>query len=172
MWLLFKKCISACNQRKQVLNRLSDYARMQEAREPAEQHEPEGLHLSGDQHAILLGILKKVEAKNASLLTMWSLMITSIVAFSALKFPKELSGELVWLLILAILFLFSCLVGMRQVDQVHYKQLSGRVDSAKRLQDELICDMLTKEAAFRFAHTGAFFYVGIAMLLFGCAFIS
>jgi len=121
-------------------------------------------------HDILLGALKKVEQKNASLAVILVFVAASLVAFSAGGFAAPNADKEKALLILAFLLpllpLFGAtLMGMRQLDCYN---LIGRPITRSVLRTDLRLDLLEKEAAFRFA----FVSTAILLVVFGLFLIG
>ena len=128
-------------------------------------------------HEVLLGTLKKVEAKNASLTTLWVFLITSMLllatseALKEVAYIKELMSALIFV---AFPFLLSSLAGMKQLDQIDANRIltstcSAR-DAALRMQNQLKRSLIAKETDFRFSYCGAAGLVFILML-FCVAFV-
>ncbi|MBK5928069.1 hypothetical protein [Rhodobaculum claviforme] len=130
--------------------------------------------LSGPGHAILLGILKKIEAKNATLATLGAI----VVAFLGLFLTGPVGDSLVvaagnssvgylTLAFGAILVLpgGQLFVGIRQLDQKDFGAMAddpGRAMATRaRMQWDLIDDLLRKERAFAFAEV----WIGVVLLL-------
>ena len=139
--------------------RLESYAKMKGESE-APDVETTGL-LSSGQHEVLLGTLKKVEAKNGTLFTALTFVAAATVALIASEnggIPKPIISGF---LFLQIPFFWASLRGMKQVDQ-----WSSDGKDVVEMQAELKNDLLTKEVCFRFSMTGIFLLItgGIATL--------
>ena len=160
----------------QVLKlRLRAYATMHSAYGIVQQPSPAaGLELSPQDHAILLGILKKVEAKNATMVAVWSFIVSALVA--GLSFEKDEAFQMTAALFIVAVapFLFAAIGGTRQLDNHSQatRCCSGKESYPKVLQRELMNDLLLKEAYFAFSRTGAYVVllvmVGLVAVNFLC----
>lgn len=137
--------------KRHVPARLASYADML-GLGPVEQ-EPKGVPLSSGQHKVLLGILKKVEAKNSTLARIWTFVgAACATVFSNPKtfdWARELAHRG---LLYAIAGLIISISGMWQVDQ-----FSSSARTKDKMQNALINDMLAKEASFRLSIHLAYF---------------
>ncbi|MGB3147407.1 MAG: hypothetical protein WBA91_06570 [Paracoccaceae bacterium] len=120
-----------------------------------------GAFLDGEAHKILLGTLKKIESKNASLATIIALIMGFSLNASVGQSSHvlQVAGAIGSLAMLMPLY-FS-LAGMRQVDQ-HDFTLISKPDRERSMQIELMRDLLLKEQMFRFAKSLVF---GISVFL-------
>ena len=143
-----------------------------------------GALASETEHEVLLGTLKKIEAKNVGLTTFWIFLITSILLVAT-------SGdflEIFWLrpllltsAFLTIPFLISSIQGLKQLDQISTNKAieaekslcsCDKIDRiAKQMQEDLKTDLLKKETAYRFSYCGAVCATFTLMLLFATAAI-
>jgi hypothetical protein len=158
--------------------RLHHYAAMKEGHSATKKEDsrcnlpaPTNGALHPKEHAILLGILKKVEAKNAALMRMWTFISAALLSIIFVE-----RGELEWLamflcglLLLCLPFLVATLVGVRQIDQIDFWRLTnaGLRDEAlcTRMQEALMQDVLCKESLFRFALLGAFTLIPLGLIV-------
>ncbi|RWR51022.1 hypothetical protein EOW65_05560 [Sinirhodobacter ferrireducens] len=127
--------------------------------------------LSGGQHEILLGVLKKVEAKNAVLATFWSIVMAALVAFAFSSSCERLGVFPISLVAVCAPFLTAILLCAVQLDQIDANRtLASSCEDmvvAQKMQEALMLDLLKKEAAFRFSWLGAMFSVLAALVLSG-----
>ena len=132
--------------------------------------------LSGEQHEVLLGVLKKVEAKNAVLATFWSIVMAALVAFAFSRSSTDSYMLPTVLIVVCAPFLMSILYCAVQLDQIHANRtLAGSCDDvtvAKKMQEALMHDLLKKEAAFRFSFLGALSSVFGAVALSGFVVVA
>ncbi|MPL71191.1 hypothetical protein SDC9_16964 [bioreactor metagenome] len=142
-----------CN-RESLIQRLEAYALLK----AATTCEPDGeghYQLTAGGHEVLLGTLKKIEAKSAVLST---ILVFAIGAFLAYGFSggddhvskKMFAAGVIVLLLLPLGFSF---VGIRHLDVVTISdagELSGQC-LASRLQTDLVKDLSLKEYGFRFS---------------------
>lgn len=125
---------------------------------------------SGDRFEVLLGILKKTEAKSLGLSTVWSLAITSLVAAYGIKAFKPYQITLMCLIIGSLPMVFlSLVIGMNHVAQCDFDKIDGKKNSAYAIRDcmrkQLMCDLLRKEKALKLASEAAGGLVAIMMTL-------
>jgi len=124
---------------------------------------------------VLLGILKKVESKNATLLTVWTFLISSMLVFSTVGMDsgRLSNSSMAWAMIVAsIPFLLFSLSGTHQLDN-----FSEPVKSAERcdrtlqekMVEELMLDALRKEQMFFISKLGAQI---LLLVFFGVGFLS
>lgn len=135
--------------------------------------------LTSDEHEILLGILKKVEAKNGAMITFWALIITALVAISLVFGSSDNFGPLratASLLILGALpFLLCAVAGTRQVDNFSYPLTEKGMSFEKvtiLMQKELMADLLQKEEYFYATRVGAIIYLVVCSILHACYFVK
>lgn len=120
-----------------------------------------GAALTGAEHEVLLGILKKVEAKNAVLATFWSIAVAVVVAIGVSVDFKEAAMKYEFFCLFAVLvpFLISIVVAAKQLDQISTNRILARHSDEqairREMQEALMKDLLDKEAAFRFGWYGA-----------------
>jgi len=117
--------------------------------------------LTVDQHAILLGILKKVEAKNASLFRALTFIATVTIAVSGTSDILCLNSlTMGGFLFACIPLIFASLRGMRQLDQWDFRVLSRCTSNVTdRMQRDLCHDLLVKEACYGFAYRGSYLLI-------------
>jgi len=109
--------------------------------------------LSPEACAILLGALKKIETKAASLLVVWGIMIGGGFAMIASQSANtvdldKLRGGIVamsWMIMASLPLLFC----FRQIDTRDLP--SSAFQSAKEMEEMLIWDLIVKESLFRFS---------------------
>lgn len=129
--------------------------------------------LSASSHKILLGVLKKIEAKNAVALTVTALLIGGLLSVSGSVVGKDAGLVYFYLLIVGVLFgpLVSGVDGARHLGQLEYRAFTERrlgkscratvKCRVKDMQRELMLDLIYKEYAFH-AKTKI---IGLAVLL-------
>ena len=114
---------------------------------------PSGMLFSHEQHRILLGVMKKIEAKFTAIVVIVIFALPFLFEQTAQVRGNDVS-ELFIYATAGILFanLISGAVGASHLGQPHYrKHIENRFPPAIRgreLQRELVNDMLTKEAYF------------------------
>lgn len=125
--------------------------------------------LTREQHGILLGALKKVEAKNGTLFAALTFVAAATVALIASDRLQESANYAAGFLVVQIPFFWATLRGMRQIDQV-----SSDGKNTEEMQNDLKNDLLIKETCFRFSMTGVcilitggILFVAIAQLTAG-----
>jgi len=111
--------------------------------------------LTPGAHEVLLGTLKKIESKNAILLTilLFSLSLFSGAVLSANLNEEGVKNMAYLVMALLILPLLCSFRGIRQIDQSDFpcKGISDQARDSKRLQSELMGDLISKERAFKFS---------------------
>lgn len=130
--------------------------------------------LSGPEHAILLGMLKKIEAKNATLITLGAIVVAFVGIFLTGPMGQNLpvasgisSVDNLTVAFGAILVVpgGQLFIGVRQLDQKDFGAMSDDPGCAMatpaRMQCDLIDDLLRKERAFAFAQV----WIGVVLLL-------
>lgn len=127
---------------------------------------------SGDNFEVLLGILKKTEAKSLGLSTVWSLAITSLVAAFSIEAFQCYQFALMCLIIGSLpMISLSLVVGMNHVSQRHYDKIEVETTDVRlvriRMKKHLMCDLLRKEKALDLASCAAGGFV-ILMMVLGC----
>lgn len=157
---------NATNGRDALRKRLAAYDLMKSGKRLSPWDSDEEL-LPVRQHEVLLGILKKVEAKNASLFSALTFVSAATVAVSGLDAFDEHKGVLAALFLFTLPCLWASLRGMRQVDQ---KDMPAKPSSSREravvMQRMLMDDLLQKEAAFDFAYKGAFLGLTLGLVCF------
>jgi hypothetical protein len=120
------------------------------------------------EHEILLGVLKKVEAKNSTLLTAWVFVGAALLAAVSMETRTLMLEIYAGMTLVLIPFVLSSLCGVRQLDQEEFAKFSTNSHAAWVIdgQRALILDMLQKEALFRFSSQGAKLYIPVCLLLF------
>ncbi|MBC6437869.1 MAG: hypothetical protein GDA52_06990 [Rhodobacteraceae bacterium] len=106
-------------------------------------------------HEVLLGTLKKIEAKGAVNTTILVFALTISVAIlltpSVHSLETEVQNLVLTFISLLILPTWMAFRGTYQIDQLNFPGCSGSgFCLKKRMQDDLIDDLLAKERAFRF----------------------
>ncbi|HHW33266.1 MAG TPA: hypothetical protein GXX24_03875 [Paracoccus solventivorans] len=154
--------------------RLSGYAALKDMRR-SRQRRNSGSR-GGDNFEVLLGILKKTEAKSLGLSTVWSLAITSLVAAFAIEAFKGYRFTLMCLIIGSLpMICLSLVVGMNHVSQRHYDKIEIETTDVRlvrsRMKKQLMCDLLMKEKALDLASDAAGGFV-ILMMVLGCMSLS
>ncbi|TMV90300.1 hypothetical protein FGG78_12955 [Thioclava sp. BHET1] len=125
-----------------------------------------GAFLDGNAHAILLGTLKKVETKSATLASIivfilgFSLasVVAILVAVVALDSKSAKTYELLRPILASVSFaglvsllpLYWSLAGIKQIDQHDFLMLSS-ASREREMQKALMRDLLKKESRFRFS---------------------
>ena len=122
--------------------------------------------LTSMEHEVLLGTLKKVEAKNAALFQAFTFIAAGNLALISSESYAQIREYLVSILVLSLPFFWASLQGMKQVDQLDMPTTSDSEALAKEMQDALKRDLLVKEASYDFAYKGAFLFVTLAVLAF------
>lgn len=122
--------------------------------------------LSAEEHEILLGVLKKVEAKNGTMVTFWALITSGLIAFMVSSFSdREVFGVSAVLFVGLIPFLVAALRGTRQIDNFS-SPFTGRLKVDKHtpaeMQKELLDDVLMKENCLFVTQRGAVIYLIVA----------
>ncbi len=144
---------------REVELRLFDYARMKcpNLAEPKRAknnltHRPSKTILRPEEHSILLGVLKKAEAKSAVLIVVVIFALPNLFSgFSALFNHSWISLALIYLVCGALFALLLAGVdGANHLGQPHFRKKvlkrNDRPICPRELQRELILDMLRKEA--------------------------
>lgn len=173
--------------RRDVRTRLNAYARLKPRVQPASARyrSHSASLLSAGAHEVLLGTLKKVEAKNASLATILvfvaSIFANPVVVFTKhdglsefqglfFKFALIPMGPLVAVLIAASVW------GMRQIDNSAFYHLWDRRTFSgpitEKLQSDLIDDLIFKERLFKvcfISAIGVLLYLALAYVLLASA---
>lgn len=135
---------------------------------------PQRRPLTRAQHQILLGTLKKVEQKAASLAAILVFIAIAIVTVGASDMTDLCKGLVYYCLLIPLLPLFIALAfAFWQKDNLSFVGTGDRSD-AEQLQNTLISDLLQKEHCFRFAIVCTIFYVaaGFATLLIATLFYT
>lgn len=139
--------------------RLVGYAKL--GNEPNDERLQRNL-LSRAEHQILLGTLKKVEQKAASLAAVLVFIAIAIVTVGATSMASTASGRVYYCLLVPLLPLFICVTfAFKQVDNISFNRSDSRSD-AEQLQKTLIDDLLQKEHCFRFSLYCTIAYGGLA----------
>ncbi|MGR3632205.1 MAG: hypothetical protein ACU0A8_08835 [Limimaricola soesokkakensis] len=132
-----------------------------------------GLMLTTGQHEVLLGILKKVEAKNAALTTFWVFGLGSLLSFSVSNgtILNRNPGFAISLSVLFFPFLVASIAGMKQLDQFHLwrlrsDKLQGGEGLSMRMQMALMLDLRSKELLYRASHLAAMTFALMASVFF------
>ena len=125
--------------------------------------------LSADQHEVLLGTLKKVEHKNAILVTVTifalSVLVAAQIGVGVSTQMKDVFTIFTFSFILPLCRAFS---GFVQLDQRNFRRLEVTTVStaAWNLQRSLLIDLMRKEFAFRFAFISVrFLVIGLLLLM-------
>ncbi|MGY6412200.1 MAG: hypothetical protein ACXIUV_14400 [Alkalilacustris sp.] len=171
----FRKSKRVSEMHQQVVQRCEHYAALNcgkgfykdaDTRQPRDRADmPPCVPLMSDPgHLILLGILKKIEAKNAALATIAAVVVaflgfflTGLMADSIPSWPGMPPAIFLALAFGLILTtpLFQLFVGNRHIDQKDFSRITedANCDLAirARMQRDLIDDLLNKERAFAFA---------------------
>jgi hypothetical protein len=163
--------------RKRLIQRLEGYALLKGV-------SCEGVPQNGDQkrpltstgHEVLLGTLKKIEAKNVALISLAAILVALIALISTLNKSINFQLFLVVVAILMVVPVWQLFRGIRQIDQ-HDFEICCRDEVAIRcisvqLQLALIDDLLCKERAFRFAKFWISLLALLVLLLLVCAITS
>lgn len=134
--------------------------------------------LSAEEHEVLLGILKKVEAKNGVLTGVWTFLFSIQVAFALggdfnFCFGTD-RGLLEWfyfsMLVANVIFLAFSVLGARQIDNFEKSLRSSECLSFQlmlEMQRELLDDACRKEDYLFISKAGAIFFPIVALLPFG-----
>lgn len=102
------------------------------------------------KHQILLGTLKKVEQKAASLAAIVVFLAIAVVTVGASDMKSPETAQWFYALLLPLLPVFTALIlAFKQVDGFHLDDEAG--SDADTLHNRLKDDLLDKEIAFRFA---------------------
>jgi hypothetical protein len=116
-------------------------------------------------HEVLLGTLKKVETKSA---TMTTILVFALSAFVAIAFQDgsySCYGSVIVivasLLILPLFFAFS---GIRQLDSINIANTPAE-DLPQRLQSDLLRDLRKKERGFRFSRISLLYTILFLVLI-------
>lgn len=100
--------------------------------------------LTSCQHEVLLGILKKVEAKNAVIATFWAIVMAGLIAVGASS--AEFKYVALLLIGVTLPFLLAILVSVVQVDQIKTNRVLSRSSDlecvARLMQEDLMMDLL------------------------------
>ncbi|MCC5961233.1 MAG: hypothetical protein JJU08_18035 [Rhodobacteraceae bacterium] len=167
----FKKPVQSIPEKINVLSflklRLRAYAKLSEcdANDCGEAIPEDHILLGKNAHRILLGTLKKIEAKNAALISLAAILVGVGAILASLEDHQKLPAmhlAFVFLGLLTIVPMYQLFRGIKQVDQYDfYFEIcfddSNMAKAMKALQLGLMHDLLTKERAFRFAK----FWVGL-----------
>ena len=145
------------NKGENLKKRLCYYARMKVTdRQEIRACRPKSL--SGEEQEILLGILKKVEAKNSSLVRVWTFFAAGLLALLTRIECDPRREYVTCALILSVPFLLASIRGMYQVDQVDTDEIFERnneSDQQEEMQKALMNDLRCKETVFSFSYKGA-----------------
>lgn len=140
--------------RKGVLLRIKGYAILKKEGCKSVNQIYEGI-LPAGEHEVVLGTLKKVEQKNAVLV---SILIFALAVLVSLSYSESLSAsqQCFFVVLLTGLIPPFCVAfsGFVQLDQRDFRLMCVRSDekvAASRLQDALLSDLMRKEHAFRFS---------------------
>ncbi|OUS04365.1 hypothetical protein A9Q96_15570 [Rhodobacterales bacterium 52_120_T64] len=143
---------------EQIIDRMTAYADLKSNNcDDKCAHKMNGSKLmSSGAHEVLLGTLKKVEAKNSALIAIIVFAVAILMGSILSDKPdlddglKKLMVVFVTLLILPTLASFR---GIRQIDQIDFpcRGIADEQNSKVRLETHLLRDLIGKERAFRFA---------------------
>jgi hypothetical protein len=125
--------------------------------------------ICADEHEILLGILKKVEAKNGVMATIWALFLGSITASvfgvsSAENCPAKsiaFAQTGAMFIIAGVPFIIASILGTRQIDNfsmLRWSKVSKSSNSARILQAQLLEDAILKEEFLWISRSGAIIF--------------
>ncbi|MFC0340915.1 hypothetical protein [Paracoccus niistensis] len=129
--------------------------------------------LTPAEHEILLGTLKKVEAKNAAMVAVHTFFAGFL--FSSLSGEAGTPRTMLYSIFLAfeIIFLAAAVVGVRQLDNYSLRKVLRKFggkrdfDVQLKLQQDLMDDLLVKERLHRFSSLGGLVTVtSAAMMVF------
>lgn len=122
---------------------------------------------------VLLGSLRKVETRSATLAALWGIVLVGLVVLSVVQRNWQ-AGQLLMaaLAVWSVPYAARLAIGISQIDQLEtHKMMSRSSDDTKAaglLQDQLIQDLFDKELAFRFS---AFGFRALVVLLLALAVI-
>jgi hypothetical protein len=110
--------------------------------------------LSPEAHEILLGVLKKVEAKSAVLLTVVIFLLAGLLPEGSEFSEKGVLTFFIYWASIGFLVgpLWSAIHGAGHLGQPHYAKMSkkvARIIRPKEMQRCLILDLVSKEYSFR-----------------------
>lgn len=128
--------------------------------------EPSRKNVESIEHEVLLGMLKKIEGKNASLAVVLVFLSGGVITASGSNMGDLVMVMAAPLLLLLLPLLISALLGMRHVGDGHFLKLSKRLSLegvgssdfkafAEEMQKNLMYDLYMKERVFQFAWIGA-----------------
>lgn len=174
--------LTGCHDKMSVLRkRLRDYAVMKDRNQLTSSCQISNINLllSPGEHEILLGILKKVEAKNGVLATIWSLFFAGIITAASAGFYLETQSEAATnakafaatsslFIIMGIPFLVASIIGTRQIDNFlvgSWQNVRDVRKSSILLQDALMKDALLKEEMLWISQRAAVLYALILPIL-------
>ena len=125
------------------------------------------------EHEVLLGMLKKVEGKNAALATILTFVVGSLLSFmlDGDTLPPAATTTAIFMPIF-IALLVSALIGMRHLDDRNYRNIISQariedqaaLEFAQALQTDLKYDLFLKERAFGLALGGTILAAIISLL--------
>ncbi len=124
--------------------------------------------LPSREHKVLLGILKKVEAKNATMVTIWTFIDASIITAVASSKDDAFRQTAILFLFASLPFILAGIYGSRQIDsfsRAFLRTEKTELDLACEMQKELMDDALRKEDALYFSRRGAMLFVVVAITL-------
>ncbi|WP_156113538.1 hypothetical protein [Paracoccus sanguinis] len=139
----------------QQMNRMETYAALKPG-EDKDRVPPNMERTSKLAHEVLLGTLKKVEAKSASLLVIWTLFVSSL--FVVITTLPAVEKQLRAVLVAFVLFCLPTIILLTKC----FKQLDlmdlpvGKKTSATGMQSYLFFDLAEKERLYRFAQKMTF----------------
>ena len=133
--------------------RMKLYARLQAAA-------PDNVSDRGPEaQEVLLGSLRKVETRTATLAALWGIVLVGLVVLSLVQRNWQ-AGQLLMaaLAVWSVPYAARLVIGISQIDQLEtHKMMTRSSDdtaAAGLLQDQLIQDLFDKKLAFRFSAFG------------------
>ena len=131
--------------------------------------------LSGKEQKILLGILKKVEAKNSSLVRLWTFFAAGLLALLTRIECDPRREYVICALILIVPFLLASIRGMYQIDQIDTDKIFERFeveeDQQNEMQKTLMDDLRCKETVYAFSYKGAQCFAVVLLVFSGSLLI-
>jgi len=135
--------------------------------------------ICADEHEVLLGILKKVEAKNGVMATIWALFFGSITASvfavsSAASDAPDAPEKIAFaqagamFIVAGVPFIVASIFGTRQLDNfstLRWPKVSKSSSSARKLQAQLLEDAILKEEVLWMSRLGAIIFALTVPLL-------
>ena len=170
LYLVFTYNSSPNCKREAVIRRMAAYSNLKSPNLSEKATPINGFYLTSGAHEVLLGTLKKVEAKSAALTSVivfsLTIFIGSIVASGTYDNFDRLLAILATCLILPLIFSFR---GIYQLDQSDFRKTTDYDSDPKRvskaLQGKLMDDLISKERSFRFSRKVTMFSISILLLI-------